>query len=447
MPNGGLKRLADYFWRTAAFRETEGVSDGALLSRFADGGDREAFAALVGRHGPLVWSVCRRMLRFTQDCEEAFQASFLILARRAGSVRSRDSVRSWLYGVAVRVASRARSDAGRRLAAFCDNDPEQNGPGPVEQAHARELSEAIDEAVAALPERQRLAVLLTYFVGKTNDEAAGVLGCPRGTIATLLARARERLRRRLSRLGVVPALGGTAWFWLEGAAQAAPAQVSASTVGAAMATRLGLATGAATSSAAGLMESVMRSMFLAKLKVTAAVLTVVLAAGVGTGLWRESTAGGQVRENNTPATPANDVDQLRDQIRKAEALLDSARKRLIDLERANGFSNDPLAPGTRPLGVAPNPRTDPAAPPSDFRPDAVRDPFPKTPTASDPRVKPPVSDTRPAPGGLRSPFTATEDRLRKIEHLLDEMRKEVEAIRRESKTGAPPPPTGPVPRP
>src|SRR5258708_8952338 len=101
MANGGLKRLADYLWRTAAFRAGEDVSDGALLSRFADGGDREAFAALIGRHGPLVWSVCRRMLRISQDCEEAFQASFLILARRAGSVRSRDSVRSLLYGVAV----------------------------------------------------------------------------------------------------------------------------------------------------------------------------------------------------------------------------------------------------------------------------------------------------------------------------------------------------------
>jgi RNA polymerase sigma factor (sigma-70 family) len=178
-------------------------SDGELLERFA-AHDGDAFASLVRRHGPLVWGVCRRVLRREQDAEDAFQATFLVLARGASSVRRRESVRSWLYGVALRVALRARDQASRRREA-----PPVEVLTRAEDAFAAanraELALVLDEEVGRLPERYRLPLVLCYLLGRTNDEAARELGCPRGTVAVRLARARDRLRRRLLLRGLGPA--------------------------------------------------------------------------------------------------------------------------------------------------------------------------------------------------------------------------------------------------
>jgi RNA polymerase sigma factor (sigma-70 family) len=177
-----------------------GVSDADLLSRFVSHQDEAAFELLVWRHGPLVLGACRRILRRDQDIEDAFQATFLTLARKAGSISKGASVSAWLYQVAYRVALRvnryrAPQPLGNQDLVFtADGDP-------GEQLAAHELRSLLDAEVNRLPEKYRTAFILCYLNGKTNEAAARELGCPKGTILSRLARARDRLRRRLTEKG------------------------------------------------------------------------------------------------------------------------------------------------------------------------------------------------------------------------------------------------------
>ena len=180
-----------------------GPADRELLRRFV-AGDEPAFAALVGRHGPMVLRVCRRLLRHEQDAEDAFQATFLVLARRAGSVRRGEAVASWLHGVARRVALRARRDAGRRRA-----HERAAPPARVEfpAADWSEVQAALDDAIGRLPERYRGPFVLCFLEGRSRAEVAAELGVAEGTVWSRLAEARRRLRDRLARRGIeLPAL-------------------------------------------------------------------------------------------------------------------------------------------------------------------------------------------------------------------------------------------------
>lgn len=189
-------------------------TDSELLERFGRRGDEAAFAALVARHGPMVLGVCRRVLRDAHDAEDAFQATFLLLVRKAGSLRQPDQLSPWLYGVAYRTAIKARACAARRRE--CERpvavEPVAAAPAAGDMIW-RELRPVLDEAVHRLPAKYRAPVVLCYLEGRTNVQAARQLGVPVGTVATRLARAREMLRRHLTRRGVtVPlALLGTAW--------------------------------------------------------------------------------------------------------------------------------------------------------------------------------------------------------------------------------------------
>jgi RNA polymerase sigma factor (sigma-70 family) len=181
-----------------------GLPDAELLERFVAARDAAAFEVLVWRHGPRVVGVCRRVLRHAQDAEDAFQATFLVLARRAASIRKRDAVASWLYGVAYRVALRARGVAARRRAREAGAIDLDRVPGPEPADSA--AGGVIDDAVAGLPAHYRAPFLLHYLDGLSTDEVATALACPRGTVLSRLARARDRVRRRLARAGVtVPA--------------------------------------------------------------------------------------------------------------------------------------------------------------------------------------------------------------------------------------------------
>ncbi len=270
-------------------------SDGQLLERFLAGREEEAFAALVERHGPMVLGVCRRLLRHEQDAEDAFQAAFLVLAQRAGSVRRRASLASWLYGVAYRVALRGRCVAARRRAK--ERQVEAMPQAEVAPREPQDWRPLLDQELNALPEKYRAAVVLCDLEGKARKEAARLLGVPEGTLSSRLAQARSLLAGRLSRRGV--ALSGAALAAaLAGSARAAvPAQLVVSTAKAAALVAAGKAA-AAGSPAALLLYEYQRGMLMTKLKFGAALAALVAVLGVGGLAYRAE--GQQSRAEKRP---------------------------------------------------------------------------------------------------------------------------------------------------
>jgi RNA polymerase sigma factor (sigma-70 family) len=172
-------------------------TDSQLLKRFASQQDQAAFAALVRRHGPMVLAVCRRVLGNAHDADDAFQATLLVLVRKACVIARPESLGNWLYGVAYRVAVKARANAARR------SGHERRAPAKawvdlLEEAIRRELRSVLDAELSHLPDEYRTPLVLCYLEGKTNAEAARMLGWPTGSISgRRLARARELLRKRL----------------------------------------------------------------------------------------------------------------------------------------------------------------------------------------------------------------------------------------------------------
>jgi RNA polymerase sigma factor (sigma-70 family) len=176
------------------------MPDAQLLDRFVERRDEVAFELLVWRHGPMVLGVCRRILQNPHDAEDAFQASFFTLARKADSIARRDSVGAWLYRVAYRIALRARARRARlaqREQPLGDLPVAEVGCEPADLLAWRELRPVLDAEISRLPEKYRAAFVLCYLEGKTNEQAAEQLGCPKGTVLSRLSRARERLRKRL----------------------------------------------------------------------------------------------------------------------------------------------------------------------------------------------------------------------------------------------------------
>jgi len=266
------------------------VSDAELLERFVKAADKAAFELLVWRHERMVLGVCRRVLRNYHDAEDAFQATFLVLARKAASIRNQQSVAGWLHCVASRVAHHARSKASRRERPGGHDADLASVPSPGEpggELRARDLGPVLDEEVNRLPEKYRLPVVLCYLEGKTYEEAARQLGCPKGTLSGRLARARGMLRARLARRGVDLGAGLLAAALCEYAAAAAvPAALVTTTVKAALLVASGrAATVAASPEIAALAEGVVRSMLVHKLKFVSVFLAAFLAcAGSGTYL-------------------------------------------------------------------------------------------------------------------------------------------------------------------
>ena len=211
------------------------LDEGELLGRFATRGDEAAFEALVERLGPMVLGVCRRMLADPHDVDDAFQATFLVLFRKAGSIRDRDLVAPWLYGVARKVARRARGDRERRAA----REQGSSVPEAVEsiESDGFEVRAMIDEEIGRLPERHRRAVVLCDVEGLSREEAALRLGWSLNMVRGRLERARGRLRDRLTRRGVAPT--GGAWVTLAGAPPIVSPSLLASTTRAALGVRGG----------------------------------------------------------------------------------------------------------------------------------------------------------------------------------------------------------------
>jgi RNA polymerase sigma factor (sigma-70 family) len=187
--------------RTLAARPTSEHTDAELVQRFAADRDEACFAALVQRHGPMVRSVCRNILRHEQDAEDAFQATFFVLARKAESMQQTPALGGWLFGVAHRIAMNVRSRTARRRER--DRRAAARSPaGPMAEASLHELQALLDTEVARLPEKYRSPFILCCLEGHTKAEAARQLGWKEGTVSSRLAQARERLRDRLARRGV-----------------------------------------------------------------------------------------------------------------------------------------------------------------------------------------------------------------------------------------------------
>jgi RNA polymerase sigma-70 factor (ECF subfamily) len=257
-------------------------TDRSLLERFAASQDPAAFARLMDRHGPMVLAVCNRVLHDAHAAEDAFQATFLVLVRKAGSLGRPDRLGPWLYGVACRVAARARVEACKRRVRERPLTDVPAGDSADERVW-HDLRPVLDEEVNRLPEKYRAAVVLCYLEGRTCEEAARALGCPRGTILSRLARARQRLRSRLVRRGVAPTAGALAALLSQKAASAAvPAALAEATARAAplFASGKALAGGAISARAAALTKGELRAMFWTTWKsIAAVVLTLGVAAG------------------------------------------------------------------------------------------------------------------------------------------------------------------------
>ncbi|MBM3983894.1 MAG: RNA polymerase sigma factor, partial [Planctomycetes bacterium] len=199
MPRDPSAAILDPLRRLVTRHSGSALSDAQLVENFVARRDQASFEVLVWRHGAMVLALCRRVLRDAHEAEDAFQAAFLVFARKAGAIGRGAAVGPWLYKVAYRVALRMRATAAKRGApAEPVEVPAPPGPDP----DWNDLRPVLDDEIARLPEKFRAPFVLCYLEGRTNEEAAEVLGCPKGTVLSRLARGRERLRARLARRGV-----------------------------------------------------------------------------------------------------------------------------------------------------------------------------------------------------------------------------------------------------
>ena len=312
MADAPLRILLQHLRGRRAVSAAGGADDAELLDRFVRGRDEAAFELLGWRHGTMVYNVCRRVLRDAHAAEDAFQATFLVLVRKAASVGRGEALGGWLYRVAYRVALRARSRSAVPVAADLP-EPAADAPDAVLW---RDLRPVLDEEVGRLPQKYRLAVVLCYLSGLTTDEAARQLGVSRGTVLSRLAWARQRLRARLSLRGVAPS---AALLGALLASDAAPAP--AALVGATIRAALSFAAGQPTAAGAGavhLMEGVVRDMMMSKVRSGMLAVLALAVVGLGVGLWatRPATAEPVERKREearqqTPAEPAAGKEEVK----------------------------------------------------------------------------------------------------------------------------------------
>jgi RNA polymerase sigma factor (sigma-70 family) len=315
MAGGGFTGVIQHLRRLAGLHPAGDASDGDLLERFVARRDEAAFEALLARHGPMVWGVCRGLLDDIHEAEDAFAASFLVLVRRAGAIARRERLASWLYGVAHRVAVRARANAARRRSRQRE-DVDMLPAKPADEPAARERSRLLHEELNRLPERYRIPLVLAYLEGRTQEEVAHELGWTPGTVRGRLERGRERLRGRLARRGLSLPAGVLAVMLADNSlAGPVPPALAASTLRAALA----LAGGTAVSpSLVVLVEGVVQAMFLSKVKSAVALVLAVgiFAAGAGAVTY-QTLAAQQPVQQPAQAIPKPDPAQQREALLKA----------------------------------------------------------------------------------------------------------------------------------
>jgi RNA polymerase sigma factor (sigma-70 family) len=270
------------------------LSDAHLLDAFVRHREPAALELLVRRHAPMVWGVCRRVLDDHHDAEDAFQATFLVLVRRAASIAAGDLLANWLYGVAHRTALKARATLARRKGREkqVHDMPE---PAATERNLWDDVRPHVDRELDRLPSRYRAVVVLCDLEGKTRTEAAGQLGLPEGTVASRLARARGMLAKRLARCGVGVTGVTLATVLAPQALAGAPAILVSGTIKAAALYAAGpaAAAGAISANIVALTEGVLKAMLLSKIKTVASVLLVGACLGGLMLFWSGDRVDGQ----------------------------------------------------------------------------------------------------------------------------------------------------------
>jgi RNA polymerase sigma factor (sigma-70 family) len=266
------------------------LTDVELLHAFVAGSDPGAFEAIVRRHGPLVMGLCRRIVHHAQDAEDAFQATFLVLAQKAAKLAHAELLGSWLYGVAFRVARRSRSMSARRQQRekpYVESQAQQD-----DAAAWSDLAPLLDEELQRMPQVYRVPILLCDMQGKSRREAALEMGIPEGTLSSRLARGRELLRSRLTRRGVVLAVPALAGFLSSEALATVPATLTATTANIAAGSAL------APANVVALAECKFWFMATSKFPVAAGALLVSTVMAVGLALSTRQVA---------PPAPVNDI--------------------------------------------------------------------------------------------------------------------------------------------
>ncbi|HEV3118468.1 MAG TPA: sigma-70 family RNA polymerase sigma factor, partial [Gemmataceae bacterium] len=300
-----MSRFVQHLHRAVLLRDGAGLTDGQLLHDYLSRHEEAALAALVRRHGPMVWGVCRRVVRNYHDAEDAFQATFLVLVRRAASITSPELLANWLYGVAHQTALKARATTAKRRARErqVNNMPE---PAATEGDLWHDLQPLLDQELNRLPDKYRVAIVICDLEGKTRKEAACLLGVPLGTLAARVARGRAMLTKRLARHGLVVSGGLLATILAKNAAAGVPTAVVGSTIKAVTLVAAGqtAAAGVISVKAAALMGGVLKSMLLTKLKLVTAVLVVVALLGTVVGTLVVPALGQAPTDLKAPKPPA-----------------------------------------------------------------------------------------------------------------------------------------------
>ena len=365
MATSQMSEVIQHLRRLVLLREVAGLTDGQLLKDYLGHRDQAALAALVQRHGPMVWGVCRRVLRNYHDVEDAFQATFLVFVRKAASIASPELLANWLYGVAHQTALNARATTAKRGARE-RQVTEMPEPAVMERDLWADLQPLLDQELSGLPDKYRVAIVLCDLEGKTRKEAARQLAVPEGTLAARLARGRVMLAKRLGRHGLAVSGGALAVLAQNAASASAPTSVVCSTIKAASLFAAGQAAATALVSAkvAALTKGVMKAMLFSKLKTTIAIVLILGLGATGATIFTCRTAAGQ--DDKKPAAqkekevpPASGVnlimnksvqkelnltaDQMKDLRAGAQKVLEKYREQLANIPVVRG---DPTRAGS-----------------------------------------------------------------------------------------------------
>jgi RNA polymerase sigma factor (sigma-70 family) len=342
MTDGRWGGVLNHLRRTALRCDAGDTTDAQLLGCFLARRDQAAFEALVRRHGTMVLGVCRRVLRDDHDAEDAFQAAFLVLVRKAASIQPRGLVGNWLYGVAYRTALEARGILARRRTKERQVSamPEKAAPTADTNSDVRPI---LDEELDRLPAKYRVPVVLCELEGRSRKEVAGLLQIPEGTLSSRLATAKRMLAGRLSRRGLgVSAATMAACFAEQASAAVVPSTLVAATVRAATQFAAGASAAAISTNVVLVTEGVLKAMFLSKVKTVTAVFALMAILGGGLGLVGSGSWAGQAGDGKSgQAKPADskkgggpakiDAVQNKDVERKLQTTLD-VKYKAISLE-------------------------------------------------------------------------------------------------------------------